>query len=423
MANDTEIFISYAWGGESENLVEQLDREFQAKGITIIRDKRDLGFKGRIKEFMERIGRGNAVILVISEKYLKSENCMFELVQIIQNGQFYDRIFPIVLNDANIYKPIQRIKYVQYWEEEIIKLDEAMKTVGAANLQGFREDIDLYTKIRATIAELTNILKDMNTLTPSIHIESDFKALFEAVETKLSESLHTLGYNAIQPALAKTEPVQDPIKYYLYISETKIDMLFPQVSHSFLTEVAAKFKIDLGLITANLDTSDPRFKGMLYAKTNIVTQYIRSYGDVGTVVEPKRYISGTHALRWGVLSDYASDLAFFGGVVGNTMLALIGSSASLIGRKSLNGTDREEWHSVDYYNLKWLNGGLHNVDMSPTVDSSLDSLPEDFKAFATSMSKHKRLQNIEFLAKKLSIQKHKRKTLVVATPIYVSLED
>ena len=182
-----EIFISYAWGGESEQIVNQLDQALQAKGITIVRDKRDLGFKGRIKEFMERIGRGKAVIVVISEKYLKSENCMFELVQIAKNGQFYDRIFPIVLADAQIYKPVQRIKYVQHWEQQIKELDEAMKSVSSANLQGFRDEIDQYTEIRNTMAELVYTLKDMNTLTPEMHSESGFEELFQAVERKLAE--------------------------------------------------------------------------------------------------------------------------------------------------------------------------------------------------------------------------------------------
>ncbi|MHC5737493.1 toll/interleukin-1 receptor domain-containing protein [Nostoc sp.] len=184
---EKEIFISYAWGGESEEFANMIDHAFQTKGITIIRDKRDLDFKGRIKPFMEKIGCGKAVILIISEKYLKSENCMFELVQIAKNGQFHERIFPILLSDANIYKSIQRIKYVQYWEQQIKELDKEMKTVGAANLQGFREDIDLYTEIRLTIAELTNILKGMNTLTPSIHAESDFQVLIKAVECKVKE--------------------------------------------------------------------------------------------------------------------------------------------------------------------------------------------------------------------------------------------
>jgi len=186
-APKNEIFISYAWGGESEQIVNQLDHTFQGRGVTIVRDKRDLGFKGRIQAFMEQIGRGKAVIVIISDKYLKSPNCMFELVQIAKNGQFYDRIFPIVLADAQIYRPAERIKYVQHWEQQIKELDEAMKSVSLANLQGFREEIDQYTETRNTIAELTHLLKDMNTLTPEMHSESGFEELYEAIERKLAE--------------------------------------------------------------------------------------------------------------------------------------------------------------------------------------------------------------------------------------------
>ncbi|KAM3098629.1 COR domain-containing protein [Phormidesmis sp. 146-12] len=187
IAPTQEVFISYAWGGESEEIVNQVDRAFQQKGITIVRDKRDLEFKGSITQFMQRIGRGKCVIVVISQKYLKSENCMFELVEIAANQSFKNRIFPIVLDDAKIYKPLDRIQYLQHWEQEKQSLDEAMKSVGSEYLQGFRESIDLYTKIRMTIADLTNTLKDMNTLTAKIHTESGFEELFEAVDRKLNE--------------------------------------------------------------------------------------------------------------------------------------------------------------------------------------------------------------------------------------------
>ncbi len=184
---EKEIFISYAWGGESEKFVDHLDRTMQTKGVKIVRDKRDLGYKGQIKAFMERIGRGKCVIAVISEKYLKSPNCMFELVQIAKNGEFYDRIFPIVLVDAQIYDPLSRLKYIKLWEDKKKELNEAIKEVGAEFLQGIREEIDQYTDIRNTIAELTNLLKDMNTLTPDIHSQSEFEALLKAIENRLNE--------------------------------------------------------------------------------------------------------------------------------------------------------------------------------------------------------------------------------------------
>ena len=134
---------------------------------------------------MERIGQGKCVIVVISDKYLKSPNCIFELLEVAKNGKLYDRIFPIVLADAEIYKPVQRLKYIKYWEDEIKQFDEGLKEVSAANLQGFREEIDLYARIRNNISELTNILKNMNTLTPDIHNQSKFEELVKAIEDSL----------------------------------------------------------------------------------------------------------------------------------------------------------------------------------------------------------------------------------------------
>ncbi|MEL6224794.1 MAG: COR domain-containing protein, partial [Cyanobacteria bacterium J06627_8] len=182
-----EIFVSYNWSEESKAIVDLLDEEFQRRGVTIIRDNRDVTYKDRIRAFMRQLGAGKAIIAVISEKYLESESCMFELIEIARNGNFYDRIFPIVLKDAQIFKPIKRIRYVRYWEEQISELNEAMQSVGQANLQGFRDDIDFYHKIRATVAELTNTLKDMNALTPEMHQDSNFDELFTAVMEKINE--------------------------------------------------------------------------------------------------------------------------------------------------------------------------------------------------------------------------------------------
>lgn len=181
------VFISYAWKGESEGIVDQIDQALQARGIRILRDKRDLGYKGSIGEFMERIGRGNCVIVVISDKYLRSPNCMFELVEIADGKQFHDRVFPVVMNDANIYDPLKRIEYVQYWEVKRAELAQAMKSLDPANLQGIREDMDLYDRIRDRVAGLTNMLRDMNTLTPEMHRDSDFSDLYTALERRMKE--------------------------------------------------------------------------------------------------------------------------------------------------------------------------------------------------------------------------------------------
>ncbi len=184
---EQSIFISYAWGGESEAIVNHIDTALQERGLKIIRDKRDLGYKGSISAFMERIGQGNCIIVVISDKYLRSPNCMFELVEIAEGKQFHERVFPIVLSDANIYDPVKRLEYVKHWENKLAELDQAMREVKSqANLQGVREEIDQYSRFRDKISGLTSILKDMNTLTPDMHKDSDFSEIYEGIEQRMA---------------------------------------------------------------------------------------------------------------------------------------------------------------------------------------------------------------------------------------------
>ena len=181
------VFISYAWGGESEEIVNQIDLALQQRDLTIIRDKRELGYKGSISAFMERIGQGNCVIVVISDKYLRSPNCMFELVEIAEGKQFHDRVFPIVLSNAEIYDPVKRLKYVKHWEDKLVELDQAMREVKSqANLQGVREEIDQYSRFRDKISGLTSILKDMNTLTLDMHRDSDFSEIYNGIEARMA---------------------------------------------------------------------------------------------------------------------------------------------------------------------------------------------------------------------------------------------
>ena len=124
---------------------------------------------------------------MMSNKYLKSENCMFELVEIANSGDFYDRIFPIVLSDANIYKAAARLKYKRYWEQQKNELETEIKAGGITNLQGITDDLDLYDEICRRVPELTDILKNMNTLTSEMHRDSNFDVVIEAVKAKLAE--------------------------------------------------------------------------------------------------------------------------------------------------------------------------------------------------------------------------------------------
>ena len=182
-----QVYISYNWQEDSNEMANQLVEAFAAKGIEIIRDKTHTSYKDSIKNFMRQIGQGKCVVAVISDRYLKSENCMFELVEIARNGDFYQRIFPIILPDARIHKDFERIDYLKYWEDEKSQLQAKYKQIDLAKTNSILETVNLYDEIRGNIDNLTNILKDMNTLNIDLHRQSEFAAMIQKVETKLAE--------------------------------------------------------------------------------------------------------------------------------------------------------------------------------------------------------------------------------------------
>lgn len=183
----SQVFISYAWGGESEMVVDKIYTSLTAKGVNIIRDKINLGYKGNIKSFMENIGKGQYVIIVISDKYLKSENCMFEMLEIRNNGDLYDRIFPVVLSDAGIYKETDRMNYLKFWEDQLVILKEKFRETDPENNLQAHIKITQYGQIKNIVDEITDMIRNMNTLTTQMHESSDFSELLQALEYKISE--------------------------------------------------------------------------------------------------------------------------------------------------------------------------------------------------------------------------------------------
>lgn len=180
------IYISYAWGGEREKIVDDLYQTLTEKAYNVIRDKQDLGYKGDIQKFMDLIGSGAYVIAVISDKYLKSKNCMYEMQSIYNNKDIQKRIFPIVLGDAGIYDPVTRADYNIYWQNEKAALQTKYDEIKDKSYTGeLIRDLNNYDDFRRIIDEITKMLSNMNTLTPDMHTENNFLALMNALDQQM----------------------------------------------------------------------------------------------------------------------------------------------------------------------------------------------------------------------------------------------
>lgn len=181
----SELFVSYAWGGESEQMVIKLDETLKKNQIQLVWDKRDLGFKGMITDFMNRIGKGKGIVVVVSDKYLRSPYCMYELLEIYRNREFAARIFPIVMGDASIFEPLPRLAYLKYWRDKKEELDSAIKDFGADAITVIGDDYKIYKRVFDNFGEVVSILKDINSLSPDMHQSTDFEALVAAIKINI----------------------------------------------------------------------------------------------------------------------------------------------------------------------------------------------------------------------------------------------
>ncbi len=187
-----EVYISHAWGGESDDVMMKIVKRLEAEKIRVVYDHKDLKYRGKISEFMKELGKAKAVVIILSNKYLHSEYCMFELLNIYENSQFLHRIFPVVLDEVDIAKSTQRIELVKYWEGQHAELEAKMRELKSLSyIEGITDDLNLYSDIRRSISKLTYILRDINTLNIKLHTEEKFHSLTEQIKEALTSEVES----------------------------------------------------------------------------------------------------------------------------------------------------------------------------------------------------------------------------------------
>ncbi len=179
------VYISYSWKKETrKKTVEKIMAAFSAVGVEVKRDEKEIGYGEGIKEYMDDLAAGGAIILVLSEPYIKSPNCMYELLEIYNHDRkkFCERIFPVVLEGTRFHKATDRLPYIRFWEEETKKLnssfDDVYRTnIGIASHQELRKHVEVSYKID----DLLSLIGDMNHLKEEDHLKDNFSALIKRI--------------------------------------------------------------------------------------------------------------------------------------------------------------------------------------------------------------------------------------------------
>lgn len=155
----------------------------------------------------------------------------------------------------------------------------------------------------------------------------------------------------------------DEIRFYLYLSATKVDMIYGQ-----LTTKKRPFSgnVSLGVpgVQATIGTPDDEDENE-YERLDTVEAALRERGMVGTIDDPKEYFAGEMRMRWGMYDDHGhrgfdeAPLVFFGGVdpAVPTLVGLGGSSRHLTG---FHGASNTHSRSTTRALVRWVMAGLED---------------------------------------------------------------
>jgi internalin A len=153
--------VSYGWTDDSSKRVDELCQAAEARSITILRDTTTLRLGDRIAPFMQQLASQDRIFVILSDKYLKSAYCMYELFEIWRNARFNDadflaRVRVYLLPDADISSTLARGKVALYWKAQFDELDALVKTHGATFLgeSGMTE----YRRIAMFVQQVADIL-------------------------------------------------------------------------------------------------------------------------------------------------------------------------------------------------------------------------------------------------------------------------
>jgi hypothetical protein len=191
-----EIFLSYSW--HNSKIADSLEILFKTKNITLKRDVRDVDYKQSIKEFMKEVRASDYCLVVISENYLKSINCMYEVTEFIKDENYVDRILPLVQKDTDIFNILGRNKYIQFWQDKFKEVESSLSDLNELNRVETINELKKIDNIQRNIGEFLSIISDMNTIVFDSEInKSDFDKIYSVInpnECFLGEYSDVDGY-------------------------------------------------------------------------------------------------------------------------------------------------------------------------------------------------------------------------------------
>ena len=154
------VFVSYNHG--SSDFVDKIEKSL-AGICNIKRDKNEIGDWESISDFMKTIRKEDFAVLVISDSYLKSTACLFEVIQLMKDENWDKHTMYVIMDDAKtLFNLGGQLDYIQYWENHYKDIYKKIEQLPLESAHKQIEQLNKITTIKKEIGEFLNKVSDAN---------------------------------------------------------------------------------------------------------------------------------------------------------------------------------------------------------------------------------------------------------------------
>ncbi len=235
-----EIFLSYSWA--NKNIADKIYHDLTFVDIVIIKDDHSLNYTDGITNFMKRIRKADFAILLVSDNYLKSINCMTEVMQLNKDEDIWEKVLPVICNGTKIQDPLDRINYLNFWQEKSSAIESALKNIDPINATSLYQELKSYKEITQNIDSFLNNFKDKLFVTP----EELFKKFYSPITERI-------GVNPDFSIMAQLIPISFIVDPSLRLVEINNFMDKNKIQNSYCYSMLASCYRDLGQITKSVE--------------------------------------------------------------------------------------------------------------------------------------------------------------------------
>lgn len=200
-SDKTTIFLSYCQ--KDSKIADLIDSKIadiiSSDRVSITRDIRDVEYHQSFKRFMDSIQDHDYVVMLISDRYLKSRNCLYEVLETIKDHRFHHRLAYIVLCDddskllddisekigAKVYAASAQVQYIKFWQNEETKIRNQIKEIGdPAYTIELSKELKHIQKILLDLQDLMSFLSEYKGLPLREHLDTNFDELLRFMKLK-----------------------------------------------------------------------------------------------------------------------------------------------------------------------------------------------------------------------------------------------